>query len=319
MVTRTAKGTYKANLDVGIGNLQAIPFVFDTGSTGLHVFADVNFDGPESGIQCTQTPTRVVYGNPPRVIFRGVICNATLHLGTTATPGPVPIAYLTEAECPPTARPGCRPPDVHSVKAMGGYGIFGAGLAGIISGKGIAPPPLLSLPGRYGRIYSIVLSPYGGELILGSHVPRGAAVFDLIKTEGVPGAEWALGRACLFVNGQPIGTCLFISFDTGNGVPWLHNVANPLLHLSRRGLVLAGTRVGFAPVPASQEATSVIAGREFWNRIRNVPSPQGKIMTNTSIQVFFGHFVTYDAVNGAISFAPAISPAPPGNTNLPQL
>lgn len=304
-MARAARGTYKANIAVGIGNLKPIPFGFDTGSTGLHVFADVSLVGLSTGIQCTRTPTKVVYGNPPRMEFRGVMCNATLHIGAATTPQPVPFAYLTQARCLKGAPPGCHAPDLGSYAAMHSYGVFGAGLTGVISGKGIAPPPLLSLPGRYGQIYSIALTPQRGELILGSHVPPGAAMFRLIRRNGSSTSEYAQGRACLFINDEAIDTCLIISFDTGNGVPWLHNVPSALLPLHHGNLFDDGTRIGFAPVVSDLAATSVIAGRQFWNRIRDVPVPQGRIMTNTSIQVFFDHFVTYDAVHGAIFFAPA--------------
>jgi len=306
-VSETAVGTYKASLAVRIGNLALIPFEFDTGSTGLHVFADVSFTGSNTGIRCTRTATSVTYGNPARMIFHGVMCHATLQIGPLATARPVPIAYLTSAQCAPSAPSGCKPPDVSSFKDMHSYGVFGAGLAGVIHGQGVAPPPLLSLPGRYGQVYSIALTPSSGELILGGHAPQGAAVFHLIKTNGSSRAEWKQGKACLFVNEEPIDACLIISFDTGNGVPWLHNVTSSLLplHGNRIKLVRSGTHIGFAPPNADLPATSVIAGGEFWNRIQDASVANGRIMTNTSIQVFFDHFVTYDAEYGIISFAPA--------------
>lgn len=309
-MSRTAIGTYKASLDVTIGNLQQpVSFGFDTGSTGLHVFADVSLVGADTGIRCSTIKTQVTYGNPARMIFYGVMCSATLHIGSLATAKPVPFAYLTSARCAATAPPGCTAPNPGSFKDMHSYGVFGAGLTGVIHGKGIAPPPLLSLPGRYGQVYSIALTPDSGELILGSHVPQGAAVFDLIKTNGSSRIEWNQGRACLFINEEPIDYCLIISFDTGNGVPWLHNVPSTLLplHGKHDELFRAGTHIGFAPINGDVAATSVVAGRQFWNEISDVPVPKGRIMTNTGIQAFFGQFVTYDAAYGTISFAPADS------------
>jgi hypothetical protein len=312
-VTRTAIGTYKASLNVGIGSSQQIPFGFDTGSTGLHVFADVTFTGSDSGVRCTKIKTQVVYGNPPAEKFTGFICSARLHIGAATTLGRVRFAYLTKIVCLKHAPPGC-PRDIHSFKSMGSYGVFGAGLTGKIFGKDIAPPPLLHLPGRYGLFYSIVLGADSGDLILGSRVPPGATMFRLIKTSTVKGQKWAQGGACLFVNEQPINTCLTVSFDTGNGVPWLHNVTNPLLPLSCNtcgdcgtcgGTVVAGTSIGFGHLIGGPEATSVLAGDAFSNSIADVPVPGGRIMTNTGIQAFFHHIVTYDAKDGAIFFAPA--------------
>jgi len=69
-------GTSKVSVRVGIGNLPPLPVIFDTGSSGLHVYADANLDAPGSGVRCTQTPTKVTYGNPPRIILSGVVCYA---------------------------------------------------------------------------------------------------------------------------------------------------------------------------------------------------------------------------------------------------
>jgi len=301
MMQRTIAGTYKASIDVGVGNLAPLRFGFDTGSTGLHVFADAKLDRSGSGVRCSRTPTSVVYGNPPRIILSGVMCYATLQMGTIATPQPVPIAYLTEASCPPNL-PNCKLPDLRSAKAMGGYGVFGAGLTGLISGEGNAPPPILRLPGRYGETYTLALTPERGDLILGGSGPPNAAAFPLSRVTTVPGETWSLGNACLFVNQHAIATCILISFDTGNGVPWIHNVTDGHIPQSN-GVVRPGTQIGFGPDPSDVEATSVVAGRAFADEIHITQIPGGRALTNTSIQAFFNHDVTYDAARGVIYFA----------------
>ena len=50
---------------------------------------------------------------------------------------------------------------------MHGYGVFGAGLTGIMSGEGRVPNPILTLPGRRGSIYNVMLTRGSGELVLG--------------------------------------------------------------------------------------------------------------------------------------------------------
>jgi hypothetical protein len=298
----TRAGTYKAIVDVRIGNLGALPFTFDTGSTGLHVFANAKLDAAGSGVECSQTPTSVTYGNPPRVIYSGVMCYASLQIGTISAAKPVPIAYLTKSSCPSNL-PHCTLPNLNNPKALAEYGVFGAGITGPLSGEGKAPPPILSLPAPYGQTYSLALTPGRGELILGSSVPSNAAAFPLTKVAAVDDEKWSLGKACLFVNRQAIATCLLVSFDTGNGVPWIHNVASPLIPQSG-GVVKPSTSIGFGPESSDTEAMSVVAGTEFANAIhvRQVP---GREMTNTSIQVFFDRYVTYDAVRGVIFFSPA--------------
>ena len=165
-MSRTRAGTYKATLDVRIGNLARLPFGFDTGSTGLHVFADAKLDAAGSGVACSKTPTSVTYGNPPRIIFSGVMCYAVLQIGSVTAPLPIPIAYLTKASCPPNL-PDCTLPDPSNPKSVGGYGVFGAGITGLITGQSNPPPPILRLPGSYGQRYSLVLTPERGDLILG--------------------------------------------------------------------------------------------------------------------------------------------------------
>src|ERR1700722_16147582 len=142
VMSKLASGAYKARIDVGIGSLQPIPFTFDTGSTGLHMFANPAFEGAGSGIRFSQIPTSVIYGNPPRVIFSGVICYATLHIGIATTTSPIAIPYLTKESSPPKLPDG-KVPDIHNPKSFLGesdYGIFGSGITGVVSGKNNPPP-----------------------------------------------------------------------------------------------------------------------------------------------------------------------------------
>lgn len=296
-------GTYAASIDVALGDGKSLPFGFDTGSSGLHVFADADLDRTK-GVQCSTTPTSVTYGNPPRITFSGVVCYAQLHFDGLTTPNAVPIAYLTSASCPKT-NPGCRIPDLNSPRAMHGYGVFGAGLTGITYGNGNVPNPILTLPGPRGTRYSVILTETDGQLVLGGSEPANGTEFHLAP--GVlPGQPFSFPKACLFVNGRPIDACLLISFDTGNGVPWIHSTNTGRIP-QRDGLVEPGTRLGFASPGESQEATSVIAGTSFADEIKVLSIPKKPPITNTSIQAFFDRIVTYDAARGVIAVAPVVS------------
>ncbi len=295
-------GTYAAKIVVALGNGKPLQFGFDTGSSGLHVFADADLDAPGSGVQCSHIPTSVTYGNPARITFSGVVCYAQLHFEGFATPATVPIAYLTSASCPIT-NPGCRIPNLHSPKAMNGYGVFGAGLTGIMTGEGNVPNPILTLPGRRGSTYSVILTRDGGTLVLGSEKPTNSAEFHLMQGTS-PGQRYSLPRACLFVDEHPSGACLLISFDTGNGVPWIHSMDDESIP-QRDGFVTPGTRLGFAPPGDARAATSVLAGGSFEDQIKVVAIPGRPPLTNTSIQAFFDHIVTYDNARGIIAVAPA--------------
>lgn len=294
-------GTYSAQLSVALGNGRPLTFGFDTGSSGLHVFADAHLESTD-GVRCSQTPTSVTYGNPPRITFLGVVCYAQLHFAGFATPRAVPVAYLTSAVCSAT-NPDCRVPDLLSPKAMHGYGVFGAGLTGIMSGQGHVPNPILTLPGRRGSVYNVILAHDGGRLVLGANESAGAAEFNLAPGTR-PGERYSLPRACLFVDGGATGVCMLASFDTGNGVPWIHAFRLGAIP-QRNGFVAPGTRLGFAPPGESHEATSVVAGTTFADEIRVIAIPNKPPLSNVSIQSFFGHIVTYDNERGVIAVAPA--------------
>jgi hypothetical protein len=296
-MSRTGAGTYKANINVGIGNLKPMPFVFDTGSDGLHVFAAADLEAPGSGVEISRTPISFTVGNPGRITYRGVICHARLHFGNYTTPDPVPFAYLTSASGT-SANPDAKIPDLHDPKAHGGYGVFGAGITGLMP----VPNPILTLPAPYGSIYTIRLTHDVGELVLGSPEPPNAIQFPLAPGTR-KGETWAHGKACLFVDGRPIGTTLAISFDTGNGVPWIRSADTAAIPQAD-GLVKPPTRIGFGPPGAAKEATSVIAGTSFANKIK-VTGAKGAPLTNVGIEAFFDHLVTYDNLHGVISVAPS--------------
>jgi hypothetical protein len=311
-VTRNVTyGTYSASISVGVGDAAPLPFRFDTGSSGLHVYADADLLRSGSGVACTDIPTSVVYGNPPRIVFSGVVCYAQLHFsgsaagaGAVATPDAVRIAYLTSGSCPPN-NPGCRIPDLHSVKQMGGYGIFGAGLTGVSYGHNGIANPLTSLVGRRGHVFSVALRRDGGQLVLGGSSSPSASPSPGTQTfafglSRVPGERYSLPTGCLFVNESPSGHCPLLSFDTGNGVPFLHDTQFSGIPVAG-GYVAAGTRLGVAAISASRPATTLLAGTAFAQHIPAVVVTGQQPLTNVSIQAFFDHVVTYDDVGGSIS------------------
>lgn len=291
-VRQLPRGTYKADVSIRFGNLGPLPIAFDTGSAGLHVFAAARLDSPGSGVECTLEPVTFTVGNPGRVIYSGVICYAVLRFHGFTTPAPVPIAYLTSVACAPN-NPDCKLPNLDNPEAHGGvYGVFGAGLTGPMP---VQNPLLASSVSTY----SIKLTRSGGELVLDGVAEADAIPFPLLPGSGSSG-KWRKGPACLFVDGKATGACLAISFDTGNGVPWIHDsdVAIP----QENGFVTPGTRIGFGPPGAAHAATAIVAGTSFATRVRIRPA-KGMPLTNTGIEAFFGHVVTYDDANGRISIA----------------
>jgi|SRR5581483_3548065 len=292
-VRQLPRGTYKAELYVRFGNLAPLPLAFDTGSAGLHVFAAAGLDAPGSGVTCTQQPLTFTVGNPGRITYEGITCYAVLRFQGFTTPAPVPIAYLTSAACT-SNNPHCRLPNLKNPRAHGGvYGVFGAGITGPMPVQN----PLLAASVS---TYSIRLTRSGGELLLETVAGADATPFALLPGTGSAG-KWRKGPACLFVDGRPTGTCLTISFDTGNGVPWIRD-SDAAAIPQEEGFVSAGTHIGFGPPGAMQAATEVVAGTSFASRVKVRPANRAPL-TNTGIEAFFGHVVTYDDVNGRISVA----------------
>jgi len=155
------------------------------------------------------------------------------------------------------------------------------------------PPPLSSA-------FSVDLTPGGGELVLGAIPPPDSVSFSLAA--GTRTTErWKNSQACLFVNERVTATCLTISFDTGNGVPWIRDADTASIPQSD-GLVTPSTRIGFAPPGASTESTFVVAGTSYDDSIK-VENTSAAPLTNTGIAAFFGHVVTYDNVHGRILVA----------------
>lgn len=295
---KNANGGLKPKIVIGVGDLPLHGYGFDTGSSGLHVWAVADLRAPGSGVECSDTTTTVTYGNPPRITFYGVICHARLRLGAYLTPQTVRIAYLDSASCLGT---GCHVPNLKDSIAMGGFGVFGVGISGAMD----IPNPILTLPAPY-NTYSVRLRRKGGVLVLGSKEPPTAATFHMTPAS-TPGV-WTYAKGCLFVDSQSINTCLNLSFDTGNPVPWIHNVNDTTIQ-QPPGIVRVGTRIGFAPLGDSTEAISVVAGNKAnLNQIRMVSVPREAPISNTGIAVFFNHIVTYDYQAGTISFAPWNSP-----------
>lgn len=292
-VRQLPRGTYKADVSIRFGNLGPLPIAFDTGSAGVHVFAAAGLDSPGSGVECTQKPVSFTIGNPGRVTYSGVICYAVLRFQGFTTPAPVPIAYLTSVVC--TANnPDCKLPNLKSPRAHGGvYGVFGAG----ITGRSVVQNPLLA---SSVSTYSIKLARTGGELVLNSVADADATPFPLLPGSGL-GGKWRKGSACLFLDGKATATCLTISFDTGNGVPSIHDSEAAAIP-QQDGFVTTGTRIGFGPSGAAHAATAIRAGTSFATRVRVKPD-NGAPLLNTGIEAFFGHVVTYDDVHGRIFVA----------------
>src|SRR5580700_6854545 len=301
-MTETADQTYKAALQVGVGSLPPMAIGFDTGSVGLELFAVPGIPG--NGTVCSTETISISYGNPRRVTYSGVLCYGEIALAGVISTARIPFGLLTSLTyCAPGYQ--CKTP--HENFADGIYGVFGAGISPAAVGL---PNPLRTLPGAYGKRFMLRLKANTGEqssLILAPHWHYDAAIFP--QFEETVGAlnlpVYDKGKGCVLVNGKETGVCSFVSFDTGNGVPWLHvTVPNLPTVVGSNGVtyVAPGTTIGVVPRLGGTSAVSLVAGATFAGEFRY--ADQSSDLINVSIQAFLGNDVTYDGEQGVITVAP---------------
>ena len=302
-MVETAQQTEKAMLQVGVGSLQPLSIPVDTGSVGLVLFATPGIPGNETS--CSSQTISVSYGNPLRVTYSGVICYGSIGLaGAIATPR-IPFALLTATTfCAPNDQ--CKTPQQNY--ADGDYGVFGVG----ISPGDSLPNPLRTLPGPYGKRFLLRLNANGSEpssLILAPGWRFDAAVFPQFEqTTGALGLPvYDKGQGCVLVNGLPTSVCPIVSFDTGNGVPWLHVTIPHLPTVTGANgdiYVAPGTTIGITPRLGGPPAVVLVAGSTFASEFRYADRKSNLI--NVSIQAFLGNDVIYDGEQGVITVAPTL-------------
>ena len=301
-MAETEAQTEKASLQVGIGSLKPLSIGVDTGSVGLVLFAMRGIPG--HGITCSTQTITLSYGNPKRVTYSGVICQGPIHLADIIATPSIPFAQLTSITyCAPNYQ--CRTPQQNY--ADGDYGIFGVG----ISPGDSLPNPLRTLPGAYGKRFMFRLNANSSEqsfLILAPHWRFDAAVFPQFEqTTGALGLPvYDKGQGCVLVNGQPTSppACPLVSFDTGNGVPWVHAIVHglPKVTIDKETYVAPGTTIGIAPRQGGPAAVSLVAGDTFATEFHY--TDQTSNLINVGIQAFLGNDVTYDAEQGVLTVAP---------------
>ena len=301
-MAETEAQTEKASLQLIIGSLQPLSIGVDTGSVGLVLFATPGVPG--NGTTCSTQTIQLSYGNPKRVTYSGFVCQGTINLaGVIATPS-IPFALLNSViYCAPNYQ--CKTPQQNYADAD--YGIFGVG----ISPGDSLPNPLRTLPGAYGKRFMFRLNADTSQpssLILGPRWRFDAAVFPQFEqTTGALGLPvYDKGEGCVLVNGQPTTppVCPLVSFDTGNGVPWLHaTIPNlPTVTIDKETYVAPGTTIGVSTRLGGPPAVTLVAGDTFASEFRY--ADQGSNLINVSIQAFLGNDVIYDAEQGVITIAP---------------
>ena len=286
-------------VDVRVGSSQPVPVLLDTGSSGLHIFDTAVKTGPGSGVALTSKPANITYAGGHR--FTGVVGTAVVTLGSYATKGPIPFAYVERAHCIAT-KPTCPAAGgMPGFERSGAFGILGIGTQS--SGGGVVSP-ILGMPGSLGRKWSIHLVGTSGTLFLGAQPPRRRSATEIqmkeIGSSAGGKALWADSRLPVCVSVGMVNECVPGLFDSGT---YTMQVSGPALD---QAPVVPGTTHVVAGAPVSVTVNG--AASPFWTfasgsikseNLVTVRSDHGPFL-NAGVQVFYDFTVTYDDVRGQI-------------------
>jgi hypothetical protein len=283
---------------VRVGRSKAVPLLLDTGSTGLRIFAPVVDTSPGAGVTVTSQPNTITYAGGHR--YSGVVAKAVLRIGGQATAAEVPFSLVTRASCAP-AKPGCGAAGgIDDLVAHGEYGILGVGT----SRGGAVVNPLLEMPGRLGRIWSLHLHGQAGALELGARVPSGRRVAAKLQLP----SQGSLGSLKLWADHRaPV--CVAVGFAQAC-VPGLFDSGTFQLQVWGDPLDTVATRPGSPQVlPGTPVAVSVAgAAAPFWSfpvgdtKLKDtVTVHQGQPFVNFGVQAFYAFRIVYDVRNGTLT------------------
>ncbi len=293
----TATGA-RPMVKVRVGRSKPVPLLLDTGSSGLRIFEPVVRTGPGSGVTVTSRRNVITYAGGHR--YAGVVASAVVKIGAQATAGPVPFSLVQQASCT-RAKPSCPAAGgIPGAMRNGVYGILGIGTGK--SGGGVISP-VLGMPGRLGRRWSIHLRKRSGSLVLGAPAPKPRSVAATLRlpSRGSRGAVrfWADARAPVCLAVGAVRTCVPGLFDSGTfqmqiwGSPLDTVPTEPggarVLQGTRVSTSAAGSVKAFWTFPAgatkSKDTVTVHGGRPF---------------VNFGVQAYYAFTVTLDDRTGTL-------------------
>jgi hypothetical protein len=287
---------------VRVGNGPRVPVILDTGSTGLHIFTQGVHTGRGSGVTVTSKSNKIEYLDGS--VQSGVVAKAKLTIGGLTTRRPVSFGLINKFSCVRT-RPVCPgmfgiPPQV----AAGDYGIMGVGLVRSRTGFG---NPLLNLPGRFGKSWSISLSGGHGKLILGAHLPTRATRFRLRRDGTDPGGAPAWNDAGPYVcwgSEQLHGdSCIPTVFDTGTATMlWFGKVLGREPTVPGSTLVNPGSFIAAWPAGTHTAFWSFTVGTRL-SHDAVFAFRSRKSLVVASVEAFYSFEITYDDADGEVLLA----------------
>jgi hypothetical protein len=292
-------------VSVEIGGSNPVPVYLDTGSSGLHIFANAVPTGSGSGVAVSSQRSDITYEGGYR--FVGVVASAVITIGSQATAGPVPFSLVAAASCT-AAKPACP-----AAGGIGGYessrGVYGILGIGMESSQGSVISPLLGMPGSLADSWGLVLQGTTGALVLGAAAllagHPAATTFQMRSAGTLAGRSlWRDDRVPLCVSVGTTQQCTHGLLDSGTAS---FQISGPVL-----GQVptVTGSRQVVAGLPVT--VTQPGATAPFWtfttgaakseNMVRI--GPESGSFVNTGAQVFYDFGVVYNDTAGTISLYP---------------
>jgi hypothetical protein len=294
-VTTSANGGAQTFVKVKVGNSAALPVLLDTGSSGLHIFANKVPTGAGSGVSVTSTPANITYAGGHR--FVGVVANAKVTIGSAQTSRSVPVALVNTASCIPS-KPTC--PAQGGIAGMERHGIDGVLGIGLSTSKGPVASPILGMAGSLGTRWSIHLGATSGTLLLGAslRVSRTATI-PMRRTGSFESHPlWADNALRLCIHVSNVSTCAPSLFDTGTEAMQLQGPTFAGLPTVLGTRVASGLLLTFALPGASKSFWSFTTGS---SRSKNlVVLRDGGTFVNLGVQGYCTFTVSYDDTNGVV-------------------
>lgn len=264
----TPGGTGQSGIiSMKVGRSAPISVMVDTGSVGLRLW-----DKKPRGMQ-------------------GSIANAYMTFGGVRTTSRVSYQYADSTSS-----------YIQQWKTLGVDGILGIG-----TGKGTLTNPLMFLPNRLGRSWSVHFSretdQRAGQLVLGAIAPNNAILnFQLTRLTGSVGEAslWddQAAQGC-WTFSSPRTFCVPTHFDSFSNVIRVKGQEFSRIPTNSKGELREGTRVTLAAQGNAYIGVRFTAGKEGSLNLAKV-YPTGRSEINTGNTFFFSHVVTYNVTTGDI-------------------
>lgn len=308
-VIKVAPQSYKVGIHVSVAGGPPTLVTFDTGGTGLHIFAS-----QVGNTNITYTNEHIKSAFLSGLVYEGVIAYAPVAFGKVVS-NLVPILVIQKAYCQ-ASKPNCGAGNNPSnpTPVMGHfYGELGAGM--IPEQHNNDPQktlytPFRALPGNYGTGFIIEnLSPgQRGRLVLGLN-PSNTAGFSNVQLNKLgtysDGSNYYNDKALMVqynING--IADILRTAFDTGGG-PVVTFFTGNREGFSKRGRLIAPNQSFSASLPGGFNWQFTTGRQAGFNKVKTAPVVPAKgPFVNTGISFYFQYDVIYDFKDGVMGFKP---------------